>query len=49
MPVWSGMRLACKLVLASSGRTKTVLDLHRVFDVVVDHCIIKDRVDHCSS
>ena len=43
------MGLACKLALASSGRTSAVFDLRRIVDVVSDHCIMEDRVDHCSS
>ena len=37
------------LAVAVAGRTKTIFNLHRVFDVVADHCMMGDRVDHCSS
>ena len=49
MPAQSGVELACKLAVVSEGRTMTVFDLHRVVDVVADHCMMEDRVDHCSS
>ena len=49
MPVWSSVGLACKLVVASAGRTTTVFGLRRVVVVVADHCMMEDRVDHCSS
>ena len=49
MLVWSGMGLACKLAVASAGRTTTVFDSRRVVNVIVDHCMMDDRVDHCSS
>ena len=45
----SGMKLACKLVVESAGRMTIVFDLRRVDGVVVvDHCMMEDRVDHCS-
>ena len=25
----------------------TIFDLRRVVDVVVDHCMMEDRIDHC--
>ena len=49
MPVQSGVGLACRLAIASAGRTTTIFDLHRVVDVVVEHYMMEDRVDHCSS
>ena len=49
MPVQSGMGLACKLAVVIARRMTTVFDLHRVFDVVVDHCMMEDIVDRCSS
>ena len=45
----SSMGLVCKLAAASTERTTTVFDLHKVVDVVADRCTIEDRVDHCSS
>ena len=47
MPTRSGVGLACKLVVASAGRTTTVFDSHRV-DVFADHCKMEDRADRCS-
>ena len=44
----SGVRLACKLAVASVGRTTTVFDLRRVA-FVVEHCMVEHMVDHCSS
>ena len=49
MPVRSGVGLACKLAVASAGRTTTVFDLHTVVDVVANHCMMEDWVDRCSS
>ena len=49
MSVRSGVGLACKLVVASTGRMKTLFDLHKVVDVVAGRCMMKDRVDRCSS
>ena len=49
MPARSGLGLACKLVVESAGRTTTFFDSHRVVDVVSDHYMMEDRVDHCSS
>ena len=49
MSVHFGVGLACKLAVASVGRTMIVLDSCRFFDVVGDHCMMEDRVDHCSS
>ena len=49
MLVRSGVGLACKLAVASARRMTTVFDLCRVVNVVVDHCMMEDRVDHCSS
>ena len=49
MLVQSGMGLACKLAVASAGRTMTIFDSRRVVDVVSDHYMMEDRVDHCSS
>ena len=45
----SSVGLACKLVVASAGRTTIVFDLRRIIDVVADHCKMEDRVDRCSS
>ena len=49
MPVWSGVGFACRLVVVSAGRTTTVFDSRSVVDVVADHWMMEDRVDHCSS
>ena len=49
MSMRSSMGLVCKLAVASSERTTTIFDLHKVFDVFGDHCMMEDRVDHCSS
>ena len=49
MPVQYGVELACKLAIASVGRTKTVFGLCRVVDVVANHYMMEDRVDRCSS
>ena len=49
MSVRSGVGLACKLAVASAGRTMTVFDSRRVVDVVADHYLMEDRVDRCSS
>ena len=49
MPMRSGVELMYKLAVVIEGRTKTIFNLHRVVDVVADHCMIEDRVDHCSS
>ena len=49
MPARFGVGLACRLAVASAGRTATILDSHRVVDVVADHCKMEDRVDHYSS
>ena len=49
MPVRSSMGLACKLAVASAGRTTIVFDLHKVVDVVADRCMVEDKVDRCSS
>ena len=49
MPVRFGVGLACKLTVASVGRTPTLFDSPRVVDVVTDHCMMEDRVNHFSS
>ena len=49
IPARSGVELTCKLAIASAGRTTTVFDLHRVVDVIADHCMMEDRFDHHSS
>ena len=49
MYMWSGVELACKLAVASGRRTMTIFDLHRVFDVVTNRCMMEDMFDHCSS
>ena len=48
MLVWSSVGLACRLVAVSVGRTTTIFDSRRFVDVVVDHFLMEDRVDHCS-
>ena len=45
----SGVGLACRLAVASAGRTMTIFDMHRVVDVVADHYMMDGRVDCCSS
>ena len=49
MPARSGVGLACKLVVESTGRMTTVFDSRRVVDVISDHCMPEDRFDCCSS
>ena len=49
MPALSSMELACKLAVPSARRTMTVFDLRRVVDVVANHCMMEERVDHFSS
>ena len=49
MPAWSAVGLAYKLVVVSAGRTTTTFDSRRVFDVVVDHCKMENKVDRCFS
>ena len=49
MSVWSGVELACRLAVVVARQTTIICDLRRVVDVIADHCMIKDRVDHCSS
>ena len=49
MLVQSRMELVCKLAVVIAGRMTIVFDSRRVFDVVADHCMMEDRVDHCSS
>ena len=49
MLVQSGVGLACKLSVASTGQMMTLFDLRRVVDVVGDRCMMEDRFDHCSS
>ena len=49
MPVRSSVELACRLTVVGARRTMIVFDLHRVVDVVADHYMMEDRVDHCSS
>ena len=49
MLVRSDVELAYKLGIVLVGRTTIVYSLRKVVDVVADHCMIKDRVDHCSS
>ena len=49
MPVWSGVELTYKLAVVIAGRTTIVFDLHRVVDVVVNRCMMEDRIDHFSS
>ena len=44
----SGMGLACRLAVESAGRTMIVFDLRKVV-VLADRCIMKDRIDRCSS
>ena len=48
MMAWSGVELACRLVVESAGRTTIVFDSCRAV-VVADHCMMEDRVDSCSS
>ena len=43
------VELACRLAVASAGRTTTIFNLRRVFYVVVDRCMKEDRVDYYSS
>ena len=45
----SGVGHACKLAVASAGRTTIVFDLRRVVDVVSYHFMMHDRFDRCSS
>ena len=49
MPVLSGVELAYKLVVVLAGRRTIVFDLRKVVDVVVDRCMMEDKVDCCSS
>ena len=49
MLVWFGVGIACKLVVVSAGEMTNAFDLCKVVDVVADCCMMKDRVDHCSS
>ena len=49
MLVRFGVGIACKLVVVSAGETTNAFDLCKVVDVVADCCMMKDRVDHCSS
>ena len=44
----SGVGLTYKLVVESAGRTTNVFDSRRVV-IVAEHCMVEDRVDHCSS
>ena len=48
MPMWSSVKLACKLVVESAGRMTTVFDWCRLV-VVVDRCMVEDRIDRCTS
>ena len=48
MPVWSGVELARRLAVVVARQTTIVFDLHRVVDVVSDHCLMENKVDHCS-
>ena len=48
MAAQSRVELACMFVVEPAGQAMTVFDSHRV-DVVPDHCMREDRVDHCSS
>ena len=43
------IRLACKLAVASAGRTIVVFDSHKVVDVVANRCMMEYRIDQCSS
>ena len=49
MPAQSGVELACRLAVESAGRTTIVFDSCRVDVVVAEHCMMEDKVDHCSS
>ena len=49
MPMRSSVGLACRLAVASVGRTTSVFDFRRVVDVAPDRCMVEDRFDHCSS
>ena len=48
MPIWSGVELTCKLVVESAGRMTTVFDWRRLV-LFVDHCMVEDRIDRCTS
>ena len=43
------VKLACKVAIASAGQTMTVYDSRRIVDIVADHYMMEDRVDHRSS
>ena len=45
----SSVEHVCKLAVEIAARTTIVFDLHRVVDVVADHCMMEDKVDRCSS
>ena len=49
MLVQSSMEPACRLAVASAGRTMIVSNSRRVVDVFAENCMMEDRVDHCSS
>ena len=49
LPMRSCVELVYKLAVASAGQTTSIFDLRRVVDVVAKHCMMEDRVDHCSS
>ena len=44
MSVRSGIELARRLAVVVAGRTTIVFDLHRVVDVVADHCMMAIRL-----
>ena len=47
MQAQSGVGIACRLAVESARRTTIVFDSRRV--IVAEHCMMEDRVNHCSS